>query len=72
MIKKTPILRLATARDCDVIRFIDKYDLETERQIIRGKLAIGLCNRGENMNHIFDLACWLGDWQLAGNADSEA
>jgi len=70
MFKNEKIFDMATSTHRRVIRFIDKYDLQLERQIIRGDVAHMLAVPKEveidYINIMFDLACWLYDWGLCG------
>jgi len=54
-----------------IIRFMDKYELQSELQAIRGSIALKLAvpsgdEEVYDLPIMFDLACWLGDWDLCG------
>jgi hypothetical protein len=70
MVKSRKITEMTPTSHRPILRFIDKYDLQFERQNIRGEIALMLAlPREEEIDDIlimFDLACGLQDWGLCG------
>lgn len=70
MAKSRKITEMTPTSHRPILRFIDKYDLQFERQNIRGEIALMLAlPREEEIDDIlimFDLACGLQDWGLCG------
>jgi len=68
--KSRKITEMTPTSHRPILQFIDKYDLQFERQIIRGEIALMLAlPREEEIDDIiimFDLACGLQDWGLCG------